>query len=161
MKSKQCERFIEIMFRFNKLVKNHMNEVTKASKSEFCMLHLLHNELERMNQQEMKVPGIKVSDLTKKLHHSMPATSKMLNTLEEKGYIERHLSPKDRRAVYITLTEIGIKKTEEISDKLDEFTNRVLEEMGDDNIEQLFLQMNRLYSIMEQEILHFDREEKE
>ena len=47
-----------------------------------------------------------------------PAVSRTLRGLEEKGYVERSADKKDRRNTYISLTEQGWKKGEEVRDRM-------------------------------------------
>ena len=66
--------------------------------------------------EEEKTDAILVSHLLKKNNTSPQAMSKMLKTLETKGYVERHTSPANRRNTLVTITEQGqmlLKATEE------------------------------------------------
>ena len=66
--------------------------------------------------EEEKTDAIPVSHLLKKNNTSPQAMSKMLKTLETKGYVERHTSPANRRNTLVTITEQGqmlLKATEE------------------------------------------------
>ena len=66
--------------------------------------------------EEEKTDAIPVSHLLEKNNTSPQAMSKMLKTLETKGYVERHTSPANRRNTLVTITEQGqmlLKVTEE------------------------------------------------
>lgn len=129
-----------------------MSQVTCSSKGEFMMISVIAGELAELEKEGSNQPGVKVSAITKKLKHSMPATSKMLNGLEDNGYINRITSKEDRRAVYINLTESGREKAKEITESMDEFTNRIMQKLGDNEAEVLITLLRQMYGIMEEEV---------
>ncbi len=45
-------------------------------------------------------------ELSKELKLSASNTSKVIKTVEDKGFIERYMGEKDRRKMYFTLTEM-------------------------------------------------------
>ncbi len=51
--------------------------------------------------------GISVGELAERLEVSMPAVSKMLRTLEERGWAIRLTDEQNRRMVYVNVTEAG------------------------------------------------------
>ena len=61
------------------------------------------------------------SELAAKTKTLPPAVSRTLRGLEEKGYVERSVDKKDRRNTYISLTEKGWKKGEEVRDRMQDF----------------------------------------
>ena len=94
--------------------------------------------------------GIKTSDLTSKLCITKPATSKMLNILEEKGYVERYSNKSDRRVVYVRLTEEGELFLKEQNRKFEDFTCKVIEKMGEEDTDNLIRLFGRLYDVIEE-----------
>ena len=94
--------------------------------------------------------GIKTSDLTKNLCITKPATSKALNSLEEKGYIQRSSNKTDRRVVYVKLTEEGKLYLEEQNIKFKNFTCKVVEKMGEEDTDNLIRLFDKLYNIIEE-----------
>lgn len=82
-------------------------------------------------------PGVKPSELTLDGWVSKPAVSKMIGTLEEKGYLIRTASRKDRRVVYVNLTELGRKNLEAERKHRDEDMDRIVKRMGKEKMERL------------------------
>ena len=82
------------------------------------------------NKEDENYYGMKTSELTKYLCITKPATSKMLNVMEEKGYIYRTSNKSDRRVVYVKLTEEGEEFLKDQNRKFENFTCRVVEKMG-------------------------------
>lgn len=72
--------------------------------------------------------------------------------LEEKGYVERTVDKKDRRNTYISLTEKGWKKGEEVRDKMQDFGCSVMSQLKEEDVDQLVAYLDRIYEIAEKEI---------
>ena len=81
-----------------------------------------------------------------------PAVSRTLRGLEEKGYVERSVDKKDRRNTYISLTEKGWKKGEEVRDRMQDFGCSVMSQLKEEDIDQLVAYLDRIYEIAEKEI---------
>lgn len=81
--------------------------------------------------------GICQRDLAKLILKDRANTGRILNTLEEKGYVERYADTKNNRLVKkMTLTSKGKKVTEEISLTIKEYLERlprIFTEEGKDN----------------------------
>lgn len=97
---------------------------------------------------DMAAPGIRVSELSKISHSTKSATSKMLKGLEEKGYITRITDTKDRRVVYICLTEAGNEIINESIKKMQKFTDRTIQKMGEEDTKSLVIKLNKFYDTM-------------
>lgn len=95
--------------------------------------------------------GIKVSQITKIMDIPKPATSKTLNSLEEKGYISRSIDSSDRRVVYVNLTDEGKKTIVILSKKRDHYINNLMVKLGHDDAENLIRIIDKLYNIVMQE----------
>lgn len=149
MQSDETKQLVERIFRFNKLMHNEMSQITDCSTGELKMLSVIGSEQERNEQEGNDIPGITVSKISERLMHSRPATSKMLNALEEKGDITRISSKKDRRAVYIALTDKGRNRAEELKSLCEERTNRIFERLGQEKSAQLFELMDDIYGILQ------------
>lgn len=150
MQSNETKQLVERMFRFNKLMHNQMANIGDCSAGELKMLSVIAAEQEKNAKEGNDIPGITVSKISEKLMHSRPATSKMLNALEEKEDITRIASKKDRRTVYIALTEKGKKRAEELKNHCDEMTNQIFERLGDEKSSQLFEIMDDIYEILQE-----------
>lgn len=92
------------------------------------------------------VQGMKMSDISRMLGISRPASTQVVNELEKKGFVERILTKHDRRVVYVRMTEAGkeaLKKGDVgfhlILKKLDELLGeqdmrelmRIIKKLGD------------------------------
>lgn len=66
----------------------------------FMLMRIAHNR--RDNGAE-----IRISDLSRLSHSSMPAVSQTIRSLEAAGFVLRVTSDKDRRAVFVKLTPKG------------------------------------------------------
>ena len=72
------------------------------------------------------------SELAAKTKTLPPAVSRTLRGLEEKGYVERSVDKKDRRNTYISLTEKGWKKGEEVRDRMQDFGCSVMSQLKEE-----------------------------
>ena len=72
--------------------------------------------------------------------------------LEEKGYVERSVDKKDRRNTYISLTEKGWKKGEEVRDRMQDFGCSVMSQLKEEDVDRLVAYLDRIYEIAEKEI---------
>ena len=92
--------------------------------------------------------GVKTSDIGDCLSMKKPATSKMLNNLEDKGYIKRFSNKKDRRITYIDLTEEGENLLIKHHQQVDEFLDNIINKMGEDDIKMLINLLNKLSNVI-------------
>ena len=65
------------------------------------------DQMNREPQQERAMPGVTVSMLSDRLHNSRPAVTRLINDLEEQGYVVKLTAKQDRRFVYLMLTQEG------------------------------------------------------
>jgi DNA-binding MarR family transcriptional regulator len=143
--------FLSVLNKLKKL-NHHHHSKTMVHQGEFMMLGAIHgcmNEKKELNQTE---PGIKVGELSEIIHSTKPATSKMLKVLEEKGYINRIPDQKDRRVVYICLSPDGDKMIRKAMDMMQNFFNRTISRLGEEDTRELIRLMNRFYDAMIDEI---------
>ncbi len=158
--SKETQLFMEKLFRFNKLVHHEVVDVTECPRSEYKMLGVIHKELEKQKSEQSDLPGVPISNLSKVLLHSKPATSRILNTLEEKNCIVRIPSKMDRRTVYVNLTETGKNIHAKMVEQTNHYTNQILLQLGPKDTKELLRLMDRLYDIVADIALNNDDKEK-
>ena len=60
---------------------------------------------------------LKVGDICADCSLSNSRLSKVLGSLEKKGYVQRTIDPNDRRVVMVELTPIGIEKRSTMSEE--------------------------------------------
>lgn len=99
---------------------------------------------------EGKDEGITLGDIIRETDMSMSAASKKITILEKKGLLKRQISDKDRRNVYITLTEQGKAICEEEKEKKHVWIEEVIRRMGAEDVTQMVRLVNRMFDIMEQ-----------
>ena len=95
--------------------------------------------------------GVKPSELTGGGFVSKPMVSRILGGLEEKGYISRTASRRDRREVYVRITEKGRQSLEREQKHRDGIVERILNRMGRDRLEQLVDLMKEFNACAEEE----------
>ncbi len=79
----------------------------------------------------------KPSQISELIHAKPAAITPILNKLEDAGLIERQFSKKDRREVYIKITEKGEAEFEAIHKALVSYYLRMISVVGEENIELL------------------------
>ncbi|MGM9536105.1 MAG: MarR family winged helix-turn-helix transcriptional regulator [Intestinibacter sp.] len=144
-KDKELNRkFFDAAFRFKK--QSHKSiKLNDLHTGEYLALKTIN----RLKALEKDSIGVKTSDIGKCLFMKKPATSKMLNNLEDKGYINRFSNKIDRRVTYVDLTQKGVDLLEKHHKQMLEYTNKIIDRMGEDDIEELIRLLNKLSDIIE------------
>ncbi len=89
------------------------------------------------------------SDIAKRLRITAPAVSKMLRSMEEKGYVERRVDEKDRRNTRVSITPDGKEAEQQVrAGRCEEFITGVIERLGEERTKELIHLMNRYTEIM-------------
>ncbi|SHO51476.1 MarR family winged helix-turn-helix transcriptional regulator [Anaerocolumna xylanovorans] len=130
--------------------KVHSNRVLHPA--EFMMLGAIHHGGGKCGEDKGEdcAPGVSISELCKRAHSTKSATSKMLKGLEEKDYIKRITDTRDRRVVYITLTETGNEIIQDSTKRIHEFMEKTIQKMGEEEARNLIHTLNRLYDAMQE-----------
>jgi len=82
--------------------------------------------------------GTPSTALGPKMGMESTSLSRLLNTMEERGYIERQPNPEDGRGVLIFLTEQGKEKRALSRNTVLEFNNGLLENIAPEKIEHFY-----------------------
>ena len=93
---------------FHKLGKQMHRYDIRQNHALFMLLHMIHG-LAKENGGK-----VNVSHIAEICGKAMAATSKAIRRLENEGYIERSTDDRDRRVVYISLTDAGEKTYREM-----------------------------------------------
>ncbi|MDD2583400.1 MAG: winged helix DNA-binding protein [Bacteroidales bacterium] len=64
----------------------------------------------------LKESRLSSGEIAKQINLTCSNTSKLIRTIEERGYIERVLGEEDRRQMYFSLTSSGLEKVKKIED---------------------------------------------
>lgn len=83
-----------------------------------CALQERHgigvNEFEALEQlATSEASQCRSADLTEAVHLSQSATSRLVGRLEREGLVERAMCEMDRRGIFVTLTDEGLKRYRE------------------------------------------------
>ena len=78
--------------------------------------------------------------------------TRMLKNMEERGLIEKHPDPNDRRSVRIFLTDIGKEKKEISRKTVLGFNNYVREQIPEDKLNIFFEVISKINRIVEQDV---------
>ncbi len=145
------EKLFRAMHQFKKLNVSAM--IPGISSSEFSIM----GTILRMGENGR----ITSSQLAAKTRMLPPAVSRTLRGLEEKGYVERTVDKKDRRNTYVSLTEKGWKKGEEVRDRMHDFGCSVMSQLKEEDVDQLVAYLDNIYEIAEKEIAARKRQNRE
>lgn len=145
------QEFLEVMRRMKSLTSGRIVQRNgKVYHGEYMMLMSIHALYEKKETQNC--PGVRVGELSRHMHSGKPATSKMLRSIEEKGYIERVNDPLDRRSVYVRLTKAGQEIITESQQQYNLFTEAILKKLGNKDAGELIRILKRVCQFMEEEI---------
>lgn len=78
--------------------------------------------------------GNNMSAIAKKLNITVGSLTTAMNSLVNKGYVERHRSEKDRRVVFVRLTKKGIEAFRHHEDYHRQMTEAILNKLAEDEI---------------------------
>ena len=160
MEKNITHEFLVIMNKLRKLTHKHHSK-NMVHQGEFMMLGAIHNCMEDNRISHKEEPGVKVSELSSIVHSTKPATSKMLNALEEKGYIERISDKKDRRVVYIRLSLSGEKIIKESLHRMHDFADRTIKRMGEEDAKDFICLLNKFYDAVYEEMKEIKRKNED
>ncbi|MDR3293376.1 MAG: MarR family transcriptional regulator [Clostridiales bacterium] len=109
----------------------------------FCMKSFSENSLE----SEKNVCS---TDMQNLLYITKPAISRILTSLEEKGYVEREINKRNRRKLTVTLTDKGAETLRRAEKKVDEALSEVIRRFGESETLQFIEIFNRFADIADE-----------
>ena len=92
---------------------------------------------------------MQVGELIETVSMHPTSVSRLMNSLEKKGYIERSLHKENRRITDVSLTKEGRDKCAENYAIMNDYWETVLSEMGSENLKDLLRISEELVSRME------------
>ncbi len=143
----QAAKLINAMHVFSKV--NIGTVLGKLSQTEYLVIYFVRKHGEYDGDCNN---GVNVTSLSEVLGVSTPAVSRILRTLEEKGFIKRITNSKNRRETHISLTENGREiyfRDREIASSL---YKAVEEKMGKEEIKELVRLSTSFNRIMGEEL---------
>lgn len=108
--------------------------------------------IEQFHCMHPDIPGMYVNDLAEQLGITKSGVSKMLRHLEERGLVERHVDPDNRRNTFVCLTEEGFALGERQRDEHDAFLLRVVDSLGEARYLEILGGVRELTQCMEREL---------
>ena len=78
--------------------------------------------------------GNNMSSIARKLNITVGSLTTAMNSLVNKAYVERRRSEKDRRVVYVRLTEKGVKAYHHHEDYHRQMTQAIISKLSEDEI---------------------------
>lgn len=125
----------------------------ELARREFFALHVL----KKMCVE--KGSGVQMSSLARELDISLPAVSKVVQSLEERGFALREPDPTSRRNTLVRPTERGYRLEQELDQQDAEHTQRIFDRLGEQDTAEFFRICTRLVQIAEEEQQRKEREQ--
>lgn len=94
--------------------------------------------------------ALTASDLCREMRHDNGALTRLLDQLEERGYVERQRSKQDRRVVDLQITDAGLLKVKELTPLVVNNLNTILDPFSAEEFAQLSGLLNKLKTRLEE-----------
>lgn len=98
--------------------------------------------------KEHETYGVTGSELAELMEQTLSSVSKMIKNLEEKGYVTRNPSSKDRRVSYIAVTDKGRRKIAGVRNRHEKILRYTREKMGDKDMAEFCRLLKQWYTII-------------
>ena len=122
-------------------------EESDFTRGEFFCLSMLC----RRKKGDRELTGLCVSEIADHLRVLPPAVSRILRRLEDRGLILRSIDPADRRNILVTVTPEGEALWRKTAVRLDGFTDRLIDGMGERDMLELVRLLERLSELWDRE----------
>ncbi len=133
----------ELFARFHRVMHSHFTSSTLGlTASQVFILRFLAT-----------CPQAKASDIAKAAGLSPGAVTQVCDELVRMGYVERSRSTDDRRVVYITITDSGRAKIDEIRKLRIQQADAILRQLGQSDAEEFVRIVKRIVEIVEKDAL--------
>ncbi len=140
------DELIQLMRRMRKARLNVLSE--QVIYTEYFALE----QISRYMEEHPGSGGIYVSELALSMNIVPPAASRLLNSMENKGFIARKVDPGDRRNTFVCLTPSGEEVLAQTARDMDALKTRLVHRMGREDLIALIDLWTKLADIMEEEM---------
>ena len=130
------------------LIHNKVSESFSHALKPFGISTQQFNVLRILRGQQSKPANL--STLNERMVSKMSNTTRLVDKLMKKGYVDRIVCMSNRRKVEITITKEGLKALSEMDDVLEKTEKEILINFSDLELEQLNLLFNKFYYTYEQ-----------
>ena len=125
--------------------------ITAKAEIPFAEIAIL-THIYQLTNKELTDDGVRVTCIKDQTHISLPAVSQQLRILEQKGFIERKTTVKDRRITLVTLTPAGYEILKKVIDYRDQLLEKLVLEVGEENIWKYIEMSNKIMNCLEDTI---------
>ncbi len=145
--------------------RNGMNDhmMDKAADGLLALMPVYHKHIFRINRRDtgleaaqyrvlgvlMKSGSNPISEIGRTLYISKPYMTVLIDSLMEKGWIERRNDPEDRRVILISITPGGKKHLRQAFEVYKTDVKKLLAGLGSEDIEKLCSSLENLQQIFE------------
>lgn len=136
MTEKQAKKVIDALEKAEKLANSRPQLPKEILPSYLKLIDYIY--------QLSKEGDVRVSDLSKALHQTMPSITRSLIHMDEQGYIKKTISSSDKRVVYVSLTELGLKLYQQYVEK---YYKQLSKRLSKYNIDQINLMISTIDEI--------------
>jgi DNA-binding MarR family transcriptional regulator len=105
-----------------------------------------------MHHANVDSDGVRVSELSSRMHVTSPSVTQLVTSLEERGYVTRAMDREDRRSVNVSLTEKGNEIMKKAEENLMAMLTGLVEHLGPDKSIALTEIMNDVYVYFKQSV---------
>ena len=96
------------------------------------------------------VPHISASDLARRMEHDAGALTRLLDKMQERGFLHRHACAEDRRSVEISLTDAGRALSRPLRSISEQLTALAFSDLADEEKVVLMTLLRRVRTTLEQ-----------
>lgn len=136
MTEKQAKKVIDALEKAEKLTNSRPQLPKELLPSYLKLIDYIY--------QLSKEGDVRVSDLSKALHQTAPSITRSLIHMDELGYITKTTSLSDKRVVYVSLTELGLKLYQQYVEK---YYKKLSKRLSKYNIDQINLMISTIDAI--------------
>lgn len=105
-------------------IERHNQTIMGVKKSEARIL-LCIDVLSKKNECT-----VNISQISKKLLITPPSATEFVKNLINKGYLEKHINPNDKRSISISLTDNGQKLVDSLTQYFNSLFSGIIEKLG-------------------------------